>query len=162
MHKLWAAGAAVLGCLVLSGVPAMAQDMRDYTAVAVTGTQACAESSSDEPVWDCTYTASDPRVAGTGTIRFRASVSDRSSDGPVMWVIDTTLDGPDGTWSGHHYVFTDQTGVAHVLMMLAGAGAYEGWQYVASATDPEADGNHDLVGLLYEGDAPPYGPLPTG
>ena len=161
MRRRWTALAVVLSCLPCVGVPTVAQDTH-YSALVVTGTQACVDSPGDEPVWTCTYTASDPRVAGTGSIRFAVGVSEPGSDAPVMWWIDTTLDGPDGTWSGHHYVFTDEAGTAHALMMLTGTGAYEGWQYVASGTDPEADGNHDLVGLLYEGGAPPFGPLPTG
>ena len=161
MRRQWVAGAAIVVSLALCGMPAVAQDAQ-YPAVAMTGTQACEAAPGDEPVWNCTYTASDPRVAGTGTIRFAAAVSEPGSETPIMWWIDSTLDGPEGTWSGHHYVFTDESGTAHALLMLTGAGAYEGWQYVASGTDPEADGNHDLVGLLYEGEAPSFGPLPTG
>ncbi len=35
----------------------------------------------------------------------------------------------------------------------------EGWQYIASGTDPEPDGDFEWIGTLYEGELPPYGPL---
>ena len=60
MRRLWAASSAVLSCLALGGMPVAAQ----ADAVTVTATQECVLGSS---TITCTYTASDPRVAGTAS-----------------------------------------------------------------------------------------------
>jgi hypothetical protein len=143
-------------------LPGAATDATKATATAVTATQECRLGY----VVDCTYTASDPRVTGTGSHVFTGSASETGSStvnsGAVgaFWS-DTRIDGPDGAWTGHHYIVTDGTGTAHTLIMLAGEGAYDGWSYIASGTDPESDGDHELVGVIYEGALPPVGPLPA-
>jgi hypothetical protein len=147
MRRLSAAGAAIVVCLALGGVPALAQD----GAVAVTATQDC----SWEHTWDwgaCTYTASDPRVTGTLTLTGRSEVTVPGTYTPGLEWLTVTLQGPDGTWTGHYYVFHDTAGTAHVLGVFAGDGSYEGWTYVDSVTVP---GSGDIVGVLYPGPLPP-------
>lgn len=153
MRRIWAAWAVVVLCLIaLGGLPVLAQEA-EYEAVTVTGTQDC-----DAGIGRCTFTASDPRVAGAGTISFTGGVASEPVDGAPIFMWDVvTIDGPDGTWSGHHYVVGYDGGDAHVLMMLTGAGDYEGWQYVAVSVDTPPHGVHDLVGVLYEGPLPPMG-----
>ena len=136
----------LLGCL-----PALAQESEDG-AVMVTGAQSCDDDG-------CTFTASDPRVAGTGTWSLPVPPVSTADGTPVYMWDEITIEGPDGTWSGHHYVVADEMGTAHVFMVLSGTGAYEGWQYVATATDTPPHGTHDLVGVLFEGPVPPIGPV---
>ena len=151
MRRFVAGVAAVSLGLALGSLPALAQ----ADAVRVTSTQECTLGTS--PV-QCTYTADDPRVAGSGSHVFTESVPAGYAMGDIgfFWT-DTEIQGPDGAWSGHHYIVTDRTGTAHALMMLAGEGAYEGWAYVASGVDPEADADHEFVGVIYEGPLPPVG-----
>lgn len=157
MHRLWVAGAATLMCLALGALPVAAQ--RD--AVVVTATQECDLNAT--PV-ACTYTASDPRVAGTGGHVFVEGISGQGdfvvpgSEVAVYWT-DYWIEGPAGAWTGHGYLVGDDTGTIHALVMLAGDGAYQGWSYVAYGDDPEADANHDMIGVIYEGPLPPVGPV---
>ena len=154
MRKMWAAGAAIGLVLALSGIPTVAQE-EGQRSVMVTGRQSCDFRSGT-----CTFDASDPRVTGTGTVH--ASTMDTiyaAGSTPVFAWDEVTLEGPDGSWSGHHYAVADEEGRVYVFMALSGAGAYEGWQYVATATDTPPHGTHDLVGVLFEGPVPPIGPV---
>ena len=151
MRRLWVMGAAVVLSLALGGLPGLAQEV-EQGAVAVTGTQDCALPSGR-----CTFTASDPRVAGTGRVSTTVRPVSTSEGIPIYIWDEVTIEGPDGTWSGHHYVVADEAGTGHVFMVLSGAGTYEGWQYVATGTDPVPHGDHDLIGALYEGPLPPIG-----
>jgi hypothetical protein len=122
----------------------------------VTATQECDSSLA------CTYSASDPRVAGPGGHRLVASVPVQAGDAFTMYLTDAWIEGPEGDWTGHHYLFVS---VGHVdaVLMLAGDGAYEGWSYVAFGSDPEGDTNQDFTGVIYQGPLPPVGsvPIPT-
>jgi len=42
------------------------------------------------------------------------------------------------------------------FLVLSGTGANEGWQYIASGTDPDTDGDFEWIGTLYEGELPPF------
>ena len=155
---LFALGGAMLVAQPLGqqgqGEPA-AQRMQ-LPGVTVTATQDCG------PVYTvpitCSYTASDSRVTGTPTHEWIADISGPSSGDVTVGWAPATLEGPEGNWTGHYYTVWGDT--AHVFSVLSGTGAYEGWHYVASSIDPEADGDADVVGVMYEGDPPPFGPLP--
>ena len=149
MRRTWATGAAIVMAVALGGAPAAAQS----DTVIVTSTQEC---DLDPMPAACTYTASDPRVAGTGGHEFVGGIP---GPGSFVWS-DAWIEGPEGAWTGHHYIFFDDAGSAQVLIMLAGQGAYEGLSYAAFGSDPEGDANHDLVGVIYEGPLPPVGPVP--
>ena len=154
MQRLRVVSAAAALCPALGGLPALAQEA-EPGAVTVTGTQDCEFRTGL-----CEFTASDPRVTGAGTVATKRIVlTDQRA--PVLAWDEVTLEGPDGTWSGHHYVVADKAGTGHVFMLLNGAGAYEGWQYVATGRDPRPHGDHDLIGVLYEGPLPAVGaPVP--
>lgn len=143
MRRMWAAGAAILVCLALGGLPAMAQS----DAVRVTTTVDCDFSTST-----CSYTASDPRVSGAGSIVLSGFVK-VGVNSVVSWS-DATIEGPEGDWTGRHYVFEPSPGVIDVLMVLAGEGAYEGWSYIVPGVESD-----DASGVIYQGDLPPVGPL---
>ena len=136
-----------------AGTPEAAP-MIDLPGITVTATQDCVLSA---PI-TCTYTASDSRLTGTLTHVWMADISGPSSDDVTVGWAPATLEGPEGSWTGHYYVVWGDT--AQVFSVLSGTGAYEGWQYIASSIDPEADGDADVVGVMYEGDPPPFGPLP--
>jgi hypothetical protein len=151
MRRMWAAGEAIVVCLALVGLSGLAQGA-EQGAVKVTGAQDCAFSSGR-----CTFTASDPRVAGAGTVSALNPVY--NSEGiPILTWDEVRLEGPDGTWSGHHYVVAGEAGTVYVFMVLSGDGPYKGWHYVAAGTDSVPHGEHDLIGVLYEGPLPPIGP----
>ena len=82
-----------------------------------------------------------------------------------MYLTDAWIEGPEGNWTGHHYLFADSGGTGQVdaVLMLAGEGAYEGWSYVAFGSDPGGHGDHELTGVLFQGSLPPVGsvPIPT-
>jgi len=147
MRKMWAAAAAIVVCLALGGTAAMAQTASD--AVRVTTTVDCDFADST-----CSYTASDPRVEGTGSNGLSGFVK-VGINSVVSWT-DATIEGPEGDWTGHQYIFEDGTGAHDVDMMLVGEGAYEGWVYIAFGIDSEV-----ASGVIYEGDLPPVGPLPS-
>ncbi len=126
-------------------------------AVMVTGRQSC-----DFRTGLCTFDLSDPRVTGTGTVRSTGRTASTDQGVPVFVWDEVTIDGPDGTWSGHHYALADEEGTGYVFMLLSGADAYEGWQFVATGTDPFPYGSHDLIGALYEGPVPPVGAVVPG
>lgn len=129
--------------------------MTELPGVTVIAAQDCVDLGSSS---ECSWTASDPRLTGTATARFTGDVSDdRPGEGPrtgFSW-LDVTLQGPEGSWSGHEYLmWTDP--FQHVIV-LSGSGAYEGWHYVAMAT-AEAPPRIDWTGVIYEGELPPFGP----
>jgi len=121
----------------------------DADAVRVTTTVDCDFSTST-----CSYTASDPRVEGTGSNGLSGFVK-VGINSVVSWT-DATIEGPEGDWTGHQYIFEDGTGEVDVDMMLVGEGAYEGLAYIASDIDSEV-----ASGVIYQGDLPPVGPLPS-
>jgi hypothetical protein len=124
MRRMWAAGAAILVCLALGGLPAMAQS----DAVRVTTTVDCDFSTST-----CSYAASDTRVTGTGSVVLSGFV--KVGINSVVFWSDATIEGPEGDWTGRHYTFEDSPGTVDVLMMFAGEGAYEGWAYSADGIE---------------------------
>ena len=157
MRKLWAASVATLMCLVLGGMPAVAQDRSGTDGpVLVSATQACAWAApGDVLTGTCTYTASDPRVTGPLTLTLVEHVGVPEGDDYVQ-TFDGSLPGPEGTWTGRYWVIFDQaTKTAWATSALSGDGAYEGWTYVASGSDASMAGNQDLVGVLYQGSPPP-------
>ncbi len=122
--------------------------------VEVTVTQTC-----DFPV--CTWTASDPRLTGASTIHYGygGGITPAVGDDAFEWW-PSTHEGPEGSWTGHVYImWGEEPEPTQNFLVLSGAGAYEGWQFVASSIDPESDGDFDWTGVLYEGELPPYGPL---
>ena len=161
--------ATIVGALVfaLGGVFLVAQPFEQQDAggpaarvtqlpaVTVTSSQDCDLPANQGGA--CTHTASDARVTGPLTFSYTGDIGGpATAEVELVWA-DATLEGPDGDWTGHLYlVWTEPT---QAFAVLSGDGAYEGWQYVASGIDPEADGDHDWSGVIYEGALPPYGPL---
>jgi hypothetical protein len=170
MRRIWAAGAVVFWCVLLGSVSATAQSpSAGANWAAVTGTSTCGLTtagtlqSSPQPsligqVLTCFDMASDPRVSGRSTLVLNASTWDRAAHNAVAW-IDPTLEGPAGTWVGHGYGLYDNAGVAHMVVIASGSGAYEGWTYVYSATVPANEATLDIVGLIYQGAPPPGFPV---
>lgn len=150
MRSALAVGAALLLAMTAGAGATTAQmNVRHVTA-----SQAC---GGDE--WVCDYVASDDRVTGTLTIEFSGSAEDPAPSGADLAWADTSLEGPDGTWAGHYYLLWGDDG-AQVFAVFDGEGGYEGWRYVASGVDPEADGDHDWIGVIYQGDLPGFGSEP--
>ena len=111
----------------------------------------------------CTWTATDPRLAGTMSHVWTAEISppepdDESSFG---WA-DATLEGPDGNWSGHLYAVWGAEPASQLFAVFSGTGAYEGWQFVASTIDDgDEPADSDWHGVAYKGPPPPFGPPST-
>jgi len=151
---------ALVGAVILvllggaGGVIAAQDEAEDLTGVPVTVTQECAGGSI------CSWTASDPRLPGTLTHdMFTGGVEvdgAGSLEAGFVWM-DVMSEGPEGGWTGHVYaLFGEPT---QNFLVLSGTGANEGWQYIASGTDPDTDGDFEWIGTLHEGELPPYGPL---
>ena len=125
-----------------------------------TGTRVAVAQDCDREVDPpaCAWTSSDARLTGAFTEEPVGSIVSVSGlDGDFEWA-EVTLDGPEGAWTGHLYIaFTDPS---WGFVVLSGSGDYEGWQYVATGTG--GDGRHDdWSGIIYEGELPPFGPLPS-
>jgi hypothetical protein len=131
-------------------------------AVVVTVTQEC---NTLARLITCEFTANDPRVTGSGGHVFAQTITAQEQFGVPgtelgVYVLDAWINGPDGVWTGHSYLVGNTgTGPVNALMMLTGEGAYDGWSLVAFGTDPEADANHELTGLMYRGSLPPVGSI---
>jgi hypothetical protein len=170
MRRIMAMGAAILACVLLGGLTATAQSPAPGAEwVAVTGTATCslevAGSRSGTPppyvlsgqVVACANTASDPRVTGTSTFVLDARTWASPGHIGVGWG-DYALQGPEGTWTGRHYIVYEASGVAHALTVASGGGAYDGWTY-ATSTTVSAVGTLDIVGVIYPGAPPPDFPV---
>ena len=100
-------------------------------------------------VAECTYTASDPRVAEptTNTSDWDCYTLTPGNASQSCWGWGT-LESPN--WTGHGTIVTDDSGgfVTHVTMI--GRGTNAGWTFIVTDT-PEG-----FSGLLYEGDPPPF------
>jgi hypothetical protein len=155
-------------------VPGAATDA-EGESTAVTGTSVCGPWKAGSPqlsslpysltgqVLRCTETASDPRVTGTNTAVINVEGWDESLQrevpiNAVTWN-DFTLEGPDGTWSGHGYGFYDADGVLHVVHISSGSGAYEGLTYTTSSTARAGTGQLDFIGLIQTSSPPPGFPV---
>ena len=80
-------------------------------------------------------------------------------DGPnsVLWT-ETQTKGPDGTWTGHAYGISDDTGMIVLTGFETGHGAYEG--LVHAWTETVTDGvNGKIYSLVYPGSPPPGYPV---
>lgn len=142
-------------------VPAAAPVVEQTEAVRVTAAQACAWDFPDGiQTGTCTITASDPRLTGTAIITQREIVNAAGGDNEIE-TYDEVLHGPEGTWTGRHYVVFDRGAyTAYPLVILSGDGAYEGWTYVAAGAASPPDGNGDFVGALYQGPPPATWEMP--
>ena len=153
-------------CLVLGGMPALAQG----GATAVTATSECQGVSDGTTetvdgvvqvtgmVVRCTDTASDPRMSGTTSLTLNWQRYGRHY---LYWGTRET-EGPDGTWAGTFIGRSDDVNTeteGWMTHVLEGTGDYAGWTYVGTDHVLLPDGTSE--GLLYEGPAPPFGPLPS-
>ena len=164
MRRMWAAGAAIVMCLVLGAVPVGAQSPSPQDAAAwVTGTVACLPRTEGTPstvdgvvqvrglVLDCTLTMSDPRVSGTAARTYNEDC--HPGVGCVTWgSVEATLG--DGTWVGSFDGIVDASRQAATYNVFEGTGTYAGWTYVAQATGGLGE-PVTVVGLLYQGPPPP-------
>ena len=180
MRRMWAAGAAIVVCLALGGVPAVAQSPSAPIAQAgpalVTGTQTCgfvatADATQvriegvrrDQAGLECVSKVSDPRVSGPvkGTWNLAAWEGDADA---IYWG-DMVITGPDGTWEGS-FTGVDayglvKSGLGNVGLMqtLEGTGAYTGWTYIAHLAFDYSTMTVD--GVIYQGPPPPWERLPV-
>ncbi len=171
--KAITAGALVfaLGGLFLVAEPFDQQGGSVPGAPIVAQTDAVRVTASQECSWDfpdgiqtatCIITASDPRLTGTATITQREIVNATGGDNDLE-TYDEVLQGPEGTWTGRHFVVFDRSSAytAYPLVVVTGDGAYEGWTYVAAGAASPPDGNGDFVGVLYQGPPPAAWEMPT-
>ena len=165
MRKLWAAGAAMLVCLALGGLPAVGQDEAEPStspavslapaameAAVVTGTEICGVS-------ECQELLSDPRVNGRGYVRMQFDCHVEPAGSPTrpgcVLYGTFTIRGPDGAWQGPWSGLWDPSlEKVSLLVHLEGTGAYEGWAFVAHYLDT-GYGSADVNGVIFEGSPPP-------
>jgi hypothetical protein len=145
MRRMWAAGAAIVVCLALGGVPVVAQEEAAVSgaAVAVTGTASAipAGAGSSEEVdgvqqalgvtYQAVFDASDPRASGSGPMTMDASLypnADPSAGrGPELSWGTIRFENDEGAWDGGWAAFglgTAASGVSE--FWFTGEGAFEG------------------------------------
>jgi len=151
--KLSLAGTVILALLGGLGGAVVAQgEAEELSGVTVTVTQECVEFAP------CRWTASDPRLPGTMTTDIFTGFVDVEGDPDAGFAwLEQSFEGPEGGWTGYGYALWGEP--TQNFLVLSGTGANEGWQYVASGTDPDTDGDFEWIGTLYEGELPPCGPL---
>ena len=179
MRRLSAASAAIVMCLAISGLPALAQE---ETAPAggnawVVGTGTCPEMVSPgtttfengvEQVRDviltCTNMTNDARLNGTYTVHHNYDCYELTTPMPrhggcVMWGTNA-WPGPDG-WTATYSGVEDASGDQTAQFISVGFGANAGWVFYEVDTWSDESGVIDLQGLLYQGAPPPAVPLPS-
>ena len=151
--RLSLAGTVILALLGGLGGAVVAQDeAEEPTGVRVTVTQECADvghpAVTGPPVTRASRTHSLPTLH-----RVRRS---RGCGGPRrgLRLDGQSFEGPEGGWTGHVYALWGEP--TQNFLVLSGTGANEGWQYIASGTDPDTDGDFEWIGTLYEGELPPF------
>jgi hypothetical protein len=177
MRRMWAAGAAIVVCLALGGIPVVAQSPSPGPTATpstptgpalVTGMRQCAGTFSSTsvdgvqlgqmPDLTCTNTMSDPRITGPGTAVFNGACY--PPNGCVYWGT-YHIDGPDGAWDGTWNGTDDKDlGKAVFMGFLGGTGAYQGWTFAVVMLDDFSGVPQPLSGLIYQGPPPPWEPLP--
>ena len=173
MRKLWAASAAIMVCLAISGMPALAQEESPTVGspIIVTGTEVCGARSGGTTTYpggvisdrgwvaECVNTMSDPRVDGTYVNTLNMDCSPRGMC--LMWGTHV-LDGPDGgwdcSWAGAWY---PNLGDGFMVSgVCPGTGGFDGLTYVfqhgnASFAGGSPFGDDSTFdGIIYEGPAP--------
>ena len=172
MRRLWAASAAIVMCLAVSGMPVAAQEESPTVASTfVTGTEVCGERTGGTSTYvagiesargwvaECVDTMSDPRVDGTYSNTWNA---DCYLNGMCLAWGSHVLDGPDGgwdcSWAGAYY--PAYLAGFMVSCVCPGTGGFEGLTYVFQhgnaafeGPTPFADGN-TFDGVIYPGPAP--------
>jgi hypothetical protein len=176
MRGIQAAGAAIMMCLALGGVPGAAQDqpqvatgpgngwvtfIKETCGWRNAGTSGAGDGFSwvrDFP-FRCQREFSDPRVSGTYQVAHDHDCFGDQELPCVIWET-TEVEGPDGTWTGWTNGTYDADGYQRWIAVLTGSGTYEGLTFILHGQGP-AGGKTDQVGFIYEGNPPPTGPVPS-
>jgi hypothetical protein len=160
MRRLCAAGAAIVVCLAVGAVPALAQDETETAGgFWVTGTtisSVMVEAGTRTQVGDVTQTRgetftdtmamSDPRVSGTGTGTWNQD--GYPGDIGISWGT-YRLENEGGAWSG---TFTAADGTPTVSSgFLVGEGGYEGLTFY---WHQDMGDQVSVVGIIFPGDPP--------
>ena len=149
MHSTWATSAFISACLVLGGLPALAQDappprlpvpagsldLGDRALVLATTTDLVELQDSTQTqdgdvlqardlVWEYQHHATDSRL--DGILQVVISYDMRPDGSADMWGTQT-LTNDDGTWEGPWVgMIARDGGVHYTLQALTGTGDYEG------------------------------------
>ena len=185
MRRLWGASAAVVVCLTLSGVPALAQEspepsfeqplplvatgMSGPCTTIDKGTRGTSDglvtwaTGARDQTFECVMTMSDPRVSGTAMGTFN---DDCFAGGPqgfecLFWG-SQRIEGPDGDWDCSYSGTGDPMGGNDGLILhtCRGTGGYDGLAFLAqevvSFEGPADFGDGTSIhGVLYQGPPPP-------
>lgn len=172
MRRMWAAGAAIVLCLALGGLPVLAQDAVEEAPAGVTmvtGNEGCQEPTPGiwhETAWGgyqrgdahwCEDTMSDPRVSGSWFNAYNHDCYGVETEQAFCVFRGTrVLDGPDGgwdcTWTGLELV-AENTGLP-ISGICPGTGGYEGLTYVFQHSGSMVGAS--IRGVIYEGEPLPY------
>jgi hypothetical protein len=161
--------AALVGSLIVGGIVLLVDEVAAGGAVAAVPapvTMAPADVSGEWlylPDGLGIGRLSDARVSGTGWHTFAAPPNEAAGTHSG----DFVLEGPDGQWVGHlaatwaaclceAEVFTGTGQVLGVegVIALEGTGAYEGWSFVGTWTDPMTGAPAQVRGRIDGGQAP--------
>ena len=175
--RLSKVGAVVLALFAVSIVATVAQvDPDAGPPVYVTGLIGCekiepgtrgtseaivrrAVDGMRDQVLECQFEMDDPRVSGTAMNRFNDDVVATTPSTAITWGT-MTLQGPEGAWECSYIGETERVNQG----LCRGSDGYDRMVFLfrtATEEDQPADDGMGLVGLIYEGDAPPFLELPT-
>jgi hypothetical protein len=101
---------------------------------------------------------SDPRLPSEVLNVVNLDIYDIGDPAPVMVAFTTSLQGPDGYWTGGGSGFCDMDGDCFGLTTVTGHEAYDGLFAVIHEVpleDPDARGIVGYEGLIFEGEMPP-------
>ena len=171
MRRMWAAGAAIVMCLALGGVPGVAQSPavpEGPVAVQDTLTRSMSKNFTVTIEGDvqhlrdgglaCSVTASDPRLDGVRQT-LHADCDCTDAGGCACWG-PWEGTGASGGWTGY-FVSAEPYGLTPGTVMVAqGTGGYAGLTWVENHV-PTGDMVYGGNGMVYQGPPPPWAPLPS-
>jgi hypothetical protein len=148
---MWTATAAIVVCLVIDGMAALAQAPSESPAPVMPAGPATVTGEVSCSMYPCDFhRLSDPRVAGDALFE-QGGIwdGDHAATGTI------TLTGPDGDWIGPGiWVLNEDLDAWVMIWTLEGTGAYEGWAFVYTVNEPGTGEYNPTHGYIYEGSAP--------
>ena len=169
MRRMWAAGAAVLVCLALGGLPTLAQEATIPPGPAIVDTTLTCTftwaSSAQEGVvqqlrggeFVCDMTADDARLAGPMTLQVSC---DCTSVGCSCWGATEGPQNDGGGWVGYMVSAEPNSAAPATVWVSEGTGAYAGWTWVETH-QPTGGLVYEGTAMLYPGAPPLWAPLPS-
>ena len=170
MRRMWAAGAAIVVCLALGGMPVLAQEATIPPGpVAVDVAHACRLTTGFSTTYEdgvellrdgvisCDVTADDDRLTGPLTLHVSC---DCTAVGCSCWGASEGPQNEGGNWVGFYASAEPSSAAPAMVWVSEGTGAYEGWTWVETH-QPTGDMVYEGTAMVYPGAPPLWAPLPS-